>query len=163
MEEPRTTLGNALGGRKGQFPEPALSHQPLPCNKQPTPYVQRKSSHRNLVPDCFKLNVTQNKKHFRWGWKHKGPLHPHGGASLSPWLLPHECQHLRESSSAWPKAAWKMSLQLRFASTPPCPCALQANAVPGLSPQARAGRGVTSDRDPGTHPGSDSSHAGLPG
>lgn len=74
---------------------------------------------------------------------------------------PGSCQHLRESSSAWPKAAWKMSLQLQFAPTPPCPCALRDNAVPGLSPQARAGRAATSDRDPGTHPGSGSSHAGI--
>lgn len=83
-------------------------------------------------------------------------LCPHGGASLFPWLLPHGCQRLRESSSAWPKATWKILLQLQFASPPPCLCADQANGgglvhgPPGLFPQAMAVTAVTSERGP-TH------------
>lgn len=64
--------GDLLGYGRDQFPEPAPSHQP--SVQQPIPNVRRETSHTNFFPDCFKLSVTQNKKRFGWGWKHKGPM-----------------------------------------------------------------------------------------
>lgn len=77
----------------------------------------------SYVPECFRLNITQKKKHFRWGWSHKGWRVSGTRGTYIPMevqvLFPASC-HMGASTSGKPHRGPKQPGRPSCSSSLPC-------------------------------------------